>query len=92
MDETKNRANQRKHGISFELASEVFDDPLCLMLLERAVDGEERWQTFGYVDGTLFVMVAHTVRESLDEGEIVRIISARRATAKERHGYEIENR
>lgn len=51
-DEWKNLANQRKHGVSFEQASRVFADPLRLSLIDRVVDGEERWQTYGNVDGT----------------------------------------
>jgi len=34
-DEAKNRANRRKHGVSFELAQRVFDDPNALMLQDR---------------------------------------------------------
>jgi len=42
-DEAKNLANQRKHGIRFEQAIEVFDDPLYVQVLERIENGEERW-------------------------------------------------
>jgi uncharacterized DUF497 family protein len=49
--------------------------------------GEERWHTLGMVDGILLLLVTHTVRD--DEGEeIIRIISARKATAYERRHYE----
>ena len=59
-DEAKNLANQRKHGISFEQAIEVFDDPLNVQVLERIEDGEERWQTFGLIDNVLLLAVAPT--------------------------------
>lgn len=93
-DEAKNLSNQRKHGVSFEDASELFRDPLFVSLKERIVDGEQRWQTFGEVDGWLLVMVAHTIREENRQGtmiEVIRIISARYATRKERQFYEDEN-
>ncbi|MGB9407237.1 MAG: BrnT family toxin [Terracidiphilus sp.] len=93
-DDAKNLSNQRKHGVSFEDASEVFRDPLYVSLKERIQDGEQRWQTFGEVDGWLLVMVAHTVNEEDRHGatvEVIRIISARYASRKERQRYEDEN-
>ena len=87
-DEAKNEANRRKHdGIDFETAAEVFADPLHRSLPERVVDGEERWQTLGMVRGLLLLLVAHTYRDEGGE-EVIRIISARRATRQERQAYE----
>ena len=94
-DEAKNLANQRKHGISFEDASEAFRDPFFVTLLDRVVDGEERWQTVGRVGSWLLVMAAHTIREENAEGttiEVIRIFSARFATPMEVRIYEDENR
>jgi uncharacterized protein len=93
-DEAKNLANQRKHGVSFEEASRVFLDPLFVSVTDRIQSGEQPWRTYGEVDGILLLMVAHTVREELEGdrfAEIIRIISARRATRKERQRYEEEN-
>ena len=93
-DEAKNRSNQRKHRVSFELASQVFLDPLSVSVQDRVVDGEVRWQSFGVVEGMLLLMVAHTVCEEQDDGtwfEVVRIISARRAESIERKRYETQN-
>jgi uncharacterized DUF497 family protein len=93
-DEAKNLANRRKHGISFEDASEVFRDPLFVSLADRIQDGEQRWQTYGEVDGWLLMMVAHTVRGEDWNGttiEAIRIIPARYASRKERQRYEREN-
>jgi hypothetical protein len=80
-DEAKNLSNQRKHGISFEEASQVFLDPLHISVADRVVDGEQRWQTSGMartVAGSLLlVLVANTIREDLEQGtfiEVVRII------------------
>jgi uncharacterized protein len=71
---------------------QVFRDPLYVSVQDRIVDGEERWQTFGVVGGVLLLMVAHTVQEVSTTQEVIRIISARPATPKERRRYEDENR
>jgi uncharacterized DUF497 family protein len=42
-DEAKNGSNQTKHGIDFETAQLVFDDPHCVTFVERMSGGEERW-------------------------------------------------
>ncbi len=86
-DEPKNRTNHRKHGVRFELAQEVFDDPLALSKLDRVEAGEERWHTLGMVEGVVLLLVTHTVRDDHGE-EVIRIISARKATAHERRHYE----
>ena len=44
-DESKNLSNRRKHGVSFEEASQVFCDPLYVSVQDRVVGGELRWQT-----------------------------------------------
>jgi hypothetical protein len=93
-DEAKNVSNQRKHGVSFQQASQVFLDPLFVSVKERIQDGEQRWRTFGEVDGCLLMMVAHTAREEDAAGsirEVIRIITARPATRKERQRYADEN-
>ena len=86
-DERKNRSNATKHGISFETAALVFDDPQAQSRLERIVEGEEQWQTIGSVGGILILFIAHTWHEEYGE-ESIRIISARKATARERTLYE----
>jgi uncharacterized DUF497 family protein len=87
-DENKNRINQRKHGVSFETAKLVFDDPLHLTRLERIENGEERWQTLGLAGGVVLLLVAHTVTESDADDILIRIISARKADRTERRIYE----
>ncbi len=86
-DEEKNRRNLAKHKISFETAKLVFDDPFAVSLRERIVDGEDHWQTMGSIGGIVVVLVAHTYVEEEDE-EVIRIISARKATSHERRHYE----
>lgn len=86
-DTNKAKSNLIKHGIRFEEAVLVFDDPYHLSLQDRHENGEFRWQTIGLVNGLIVIMVAHTVRfESGDE--VIRIISARKADRKERSRYE----
>lgn len=94
-DEAKNLSNRRKHGVSFEEAAAVFRDPLCVSVQDRIEGGELRWQTLGLVEGILLLVVVHTVREEGEDDtlvEVIRIISARLATRKERRRYEEENR
>jgi len=87
-DEQKADINLRKHGIRFEDAARVFDDPLAVTDQDRIENGEQRWQTVGMADCYLLLLVAHTVRFE-DEGiEVVRIISARRVDRAERRRYE----
>jgi hypothetical protein len=83
-DERKNRANRRRHRISFETAALVFNDPYQLSRQDREADGELRWQTIGVVNGIHVLLVAHTVDE---EQGVIRIISARKATRREREIY-----
>jgi uncharacterized DUF497 family protein len=91
-DEAKNLSNEQKHGIRFEQAALVFLDPLVISIKERVQNEEERWQTLGCVEGLLLVLVAHTVHNASPSEEVIRIISARRATPKERRRYEEGNR
>jgi uncharacterized DUF497 family protein len=85
-DEAKAESNLRKHGISFDDAIEVFYDPYAVIEQDRVVDGELRWQVIGKVDDVVILQVAHTVIEQ-DTDEVIRIVSARRATRKERRMY-----
>ena len=49
-DETKNKINQSKHDIDFETAKLVFDDPCCIVFIERVTGGEERWHAIGTIE------------------------------------------
>ena len=85
-DPAKDRANRRKHGIGFETAQWVFDDPLALSRLD-SFSGEERWQTVGRI-GPIVVLVVHTLAPGEGNEEVGRIISARKATPRERRASE----
>ncbi|ELO8001109.1 BrnT family toxin [Salmonella enterica] len=86
-DEVKAASNYRKHGIRFEEAARVFDDPFHLSIQDRYENGEYRWQSIGIVRGCMMVVVAHTTRFE-DGTEIIRLISARRAERRELRRYE----
>jgi len=89
-DPQKNETNKRKHGISFEEACEVFEDPLHIGLLdERFSYFEERWITIGRTSLARLVVAAHLYFDAEGE-EIIRILSAREATSNERKQYENE--
>jgi uncharacterized protein len=89
-DETKARSNLAKHGVAFELAQEVWDDPLHVILPDRIVDGEQRWHAIGVV-GAVTVLVAVHTQPIMEYESHIRIIGARRATAHERKRYEEDN-
>ena len=84
----KNLINQDKHGVSFEEAKEVFEDPLQLSKLDHRFNYfEERWITIGSTQKSKILVVANMFFS--DEGEeIIRIISARKANNNERKSYE----
>ena len=84
----KEASNRRKHGVSFELAQRVFQDPSALLVHDR-VDfaGEDRWRTVGRVASQLVLMVAYVLRREYPV-DVVRILSARRASRQERQPYD----
>jgi uncharacterized DUF497 family protein len=91
-DEVKNERNIRKHGFDFADAEKVFAGtfPLFVCLDTRKSYGEDRWQGIGLLDGIVIVVIVFTEPRT----NIVRIISMRKATKKERAYYEkrIKNR
>lgn len=84
----KNAVNRRKHGLSFETAMLVFNDPLAASRPDQ-YPYEERWQTIGVISGVVIIVV-HTAPklDTIAGKEIGRIISARKATTHERRAYE----
>jgi uncharacterized DUF497 family protein len=89
-DDRKNRTNKLKHGISFELARLVFEDPQAISLPDD-FEKEERWLTVGRVKELVALLVVHTL-ENEDDEEVIRIISARRATRHETKAYENQHK
>ena len=85
-DDGKARSNWAKHGVSFEEATMVFADPLAMTLDDPDHSiGEDRYITFGLSDFGRLLVVCHT-----DDEDVIRIISARTATPRERRSYEQE--
>jgi uncharacterized DUF497 family protein len=78
-DETKRRSNLRKHGIDFVGVEELFEGVTVSILDDRADYGEERFVTFGLLDGRV---VAHT-----ETNTAIRVISVRKATKDEESSY-----
>lgn len=89
-DQNKNSTNKAKHKVSFEIASLVFFDEFHRTLFDRTENGEDRWHTIGMVEGVVLLLVVHTYKDDNGE-EVIRIISARRPTRKERICYEQGN-
>lgn len=86
--QAKNRENLRKHRIEFDTARLVFDDPWLVSLLDSLHDDyEERFIAIGAVGPGLILTVIHTWQICTDD-EVIRIISARAASARERRIYE----
>jgi uncharacterized protein len=90
-DPDKAAENRAKHGLSFDTALLVFDDPLHASKPDPHPDGD-RWQTIGVV-GPVVLLVIHTWPVADREGDepVGRIISARKATRHERRAYEEED-
>lgn len=86
-DSAKARSNAEKHGVSFEEASTVFDDPLAVTIDDPEHSAnEERFVTIGESDRGSFLVVCHCDRHNK-----IRIISSRFATPGERRDYELGN-
>jgi uncharacterized DUF497 family protein len=79
----KDAANLAKHGISLLEGDGVLSDPLGITIEDDSSEGEPRWLTIGMNSQGHLLVVVWTVR---DNGE--RLISVRRASAKERRDYE----
>ena len=85
-DEAKADSDLRKHGISFDDATEAFYDPFAIFEQDRIVDSEARWRVIGRVSRIAVLHVAHVV-DNEGQDELIRIISARRADRRERRRY-----
>ena len=84
-DENKNRINKKKHHISFEEAQTVFDDVEALIIGDPDHSAEEeRFIILGFSNQANLLIVCHCYR---CEDTVIRIISARRATAREARQY-----
>ena len=88
-DEEKDGANMKKHGVSFKEAQEIFEDPFHLSVLDKRFDYlDERWISVGNTRRERLIVVGHVYCIDESGTEIFRIITARKATQKERERYE----
>jgi uncharacterized protein len=87
-DERKNKLNKNKHSVDFDLAKHIFEDSQAVSWLDVRFHNynEERWVTIGRVYDEIMV-VAHTYKSEKYGQEVIRIISARKASKKERKYY-----
>lgn len=87
-DPKKEEINIQKHGITFEQASYVFADPYALDKYdEEHSQDEDRWLLLGHSMNEIILVVVHTFK-GRDGVEMVRIISARKATKNEIEEYQ----
>jgi hypothetical protein len=83
-DDNKARLNRKNHDIGFDEAATVFVDPLARIFDDEAHSSEEEREIIiGHSSNSRLLLVCFTER-----GEVIRIISARKATKKERYDYE----
>jgi uncharacterized DUF497 family protein len=82
-DPDKAASNLAKHGVSFTDAEGVLCDPLAVTLEDESASGEQRFVTIGMGNAGEILVVVYTERDGT-----FRIISARRATLRERRDYE----
>ena len=83
-DAAKAASNKKKHGVSFEEAQSVFYDEFAVQFFDEDNSAaEDRFLMLGFSDEARLLMVCHCERE----GNIIRIISARKATKNESHFY-----
>ncbi len=86
-DPAKASRNRRKHRVSFQEAATIFGDPLAITFPDPDHSAsEQRFITLGTSSMNRILIVAHT-----DRDQNVRIISARKATHRERKHYEEKN-
>ena len=83
-DSAKAAANRKKHRVSFADAEGVFQDPLAVTVEDPDAEGEQRFVTVGLGSAGELLVVVYTE----EQDEEIRLISARRATRKERKHYE----
>jgi uncharacterized protein len=83
-DSEKASSNLAKHGVSFELACTVFFDPFAA-LVDATSDGEPREAIIGLTEAMDALFVVHLMVQN----DVIRIISARRATRQERRQHEL---
>ncbi len=90
-DKVKDESNVTKHGVSFVKVTHIFLDPMALTIFDKSHSMfEERWLTLGMMGNGRLIVASHTYTELSDSRILIRLISARFATRKERLYYETQ--
>ena len=84
-DPAKATRNVEKHGVDFDTAAEIFDDPNLFVVIDSRTYSARRYQAIGASRGVI-LFVAYTMRAD----NVCRIISARRASRRERAAYTLQ--
>lgn len=87
-DENKAKANYRKHKVDFAEAQTIFDDWFVVTFADEFHSSEERFISIGLSNVNRALLVVHTEISKTADAISIRIISCRKATAKERKIYE----
>ena len=84
-DSSKAASNKKKHGVAFEEAKSVFYDEFAVQFFDdENSEYEDRFLILGHSNESRILLICHCEQES---GDLIRIISARKATSKERKLY-----
>jgi len=87
-DPLKARQNVRKHGVAFDRAGTIFQDPEALSEFDEShSQREDRWITLGLDSAGTLLVVCHTYEETSEMSAKIRIISARKPTKNETRSY-----
>lgn len=89
-DPAKAASNAAKHGVTFEQATEIFNDSMALTIYDEdnSSGDEDRWITLGQANGQCYLVVVHTFSNENSNSITIRIISARPATKYEIQQFE----
>ena len=86
-DPAKEKINIQKHKITFTESCYVFADQYSLTLFDKQhSENEDRWITLGQTPNGKILLAVHTFRK-IDDMEVIKFISSRKATRKEAKGY-----
>lgn len=88
-DEEKNKSNKEKHDVDFDEAKTIFYDENAILTTDPDhSEDEDRFVLIGMSIITRVIVVVHCIRNDINENEVIRIISARKANDEERRTYE----
>lgn len=87
-DPEKAKINYKKHKISFENSATIFKDERAITLYDdEHSEQEDRWITIGMTTSGGLIVMSHTFKDNTNNTALIRIISSRKATSRERKQY-----